>query len=278
MKLQKLLLPLLTLLAFDALAQQDSLRVLFIGNSYTYYHTMPQTVRRIAADIGRPIAFAQFTPGGQRLSGHLQNTKLLDTIRRAKWDFIVLQEQSELPSLTFDVIDTETFAPMRTLDSLIHVANPATKVVLYMTWGRRNGNGRTAGRYPITATYSGMQSTLIANYIDMAYRLDAWCAPVGIAWQRVRAEKPKLELYEADHTHPSAVGSYLIANVFVSLLTGQPYTTTEHEGLKPKTAEYLQRVAQESVFENRALTNVEGRDKSPLPHIKVVSNSKKWPM
>ncbi len=278
MKLQKLLTPLFLLFALHAAAQNDSLRLLFIGNSYTYYHTMPQSVQRIAASIGRPIAFAQFTPGGQRLTGHLLNEELLDTIRRAKWDFVVLQEQSELPSLPYDIVERETFAPIRTIDSLVHAANADARVVLYMTWGRRDGNGRTAGRYPLTATYEGMQASLTANYIAMACRIGAMCAPVGVAWERVRRERPDIELYEDDKTHPSAAGSYLVANIFVALVTGEPYKSEVWEGLKPKTAQYLQSVAQQTVLENRALTNSTGRDTTPLPPIKIVSNDKKWPM
>ena len=41
----------LILLPLGGMAQppQDSLRVLWVGNSYTYYNDMPSTVRQIAA-------------------------------------------------------------------------------------------------------------------------------------------------------------------------------------------------------------------------------------
>ena len=35
-----------------------------------------------------------------------------------------------------------------------------------------------------------MQERLITSYLEMAYDNDAWCAPVGMAWRRVRAERP----------------------------------------------------------------------------------------
>ena len=43
----------------------------------------------------------------------------------------------------------------------------------------------------------------------MAYDNGAWCAPVGIAWRRVRAERPDYVLYAQDCFHPGPLGSYL---------------------------------------------------------------------
>ena len=91
----------------------------------------------------------------------------------------------------------------------------------------------------------------------MTAQLNAWCAPVGIAWKRVRTENPSITLYNNDHSHPSRQGSYLAANVFCSVFFQKPYTSTYYVGLPEEEALYLQRIAQETVFSNPSLWNIQ---------------------
>ena len=88
---------LLILLPLGGMAQtpQDSLRVLWVGNSYTYYNDMPSTVRQIAATQKVKLSCTRFLKGGERLSGHLKNQKLLDAIAAGGWDYVILQELEE---------------------------------------------------------------------------------------------------------------------------------------------------------------------------------------
>ena len=85
------------LLAGTALAAQKSqpIRVLFIGNSYTFYHNLPDLVSQIGESVGFPIDATACTKGSQRFTGHLQNGKLLRMLAAGGWDYVVLQEQSE---------------------------------------------------------------------------------------------------------------------------------------------------------------------------------------
>lgn len=71
-------------------------------------------------------------------------------------------------------------------------------------------------------TYAEMQQRLAESYLEMTAQLNAWCAPVGIAWKRVRTENPSITLYNNDHSHPSRQGSYLVANVFCSVFFRNP--------------------------------------------------------
>jgi hypothetical protein len=90
----------------------------------------------------------------------------------------------------------------------------------------------------------------------MTTQLNAWCAPVSIAWKRVRTEHPHITLYNADHSHPSRQGSYLAANVLCSVFFGKPYISTCYAGLSEEEALCLQRIAQETVFSNLSLWNI----------------------
>lgn len=91
----KIVLKFLLLLFVPFFAQArdtDSLRVLWVGNSYTYYNDMPSTVRQIAATQKVKLSCTRFLKGGERLSGHLKNQKLLDAIAAGGWDYVILQE------------------------------------------------------------------------------------------------------------------------------------------------------------------------------------------
>ncbi|WP_438638270.1 hypothetical protein [Muribaculum intestinale] len=46
----------------------DSVRILFIGNSFTYHNKMPQMVDSIATSQKRAVSITTVVKGGQRLS------------------------------------------------------------------------------------------------------------------------------------------------------------------------------------------------------------------
>lgn len=46
------------------------MKALFIGNSATYVHDIPGTLRRLAGEAGYPLETAQITPGGYELAQH----------------------------------------------------------------------------------------------------------------------------------------------------------------------------------------------------------------
>ena len=73
---------LLILLPLGGMAQtpQDSLRVLWVGNSFSYCNDLPGMVQKIASTQKMKISCTRFLKGGERFSGHLKNKKLLQAI------------------------------------------------------------------------------------------------------------------------------------------------------------------------------------------------------
>jgi hypothetical protein len=85
-------------LASVASAAEKPLQVLFIGNSYTFVNDLPGLLSGLAkAARGRGIETGQWTPGGCTFQQHVRNGKAVEMIRKRKWDFVVLQEQSQVP-------------------------------------------------------------------------------------------------------------------------------------------------------------------------------------
>lgn len=234
----------------------DTTRVLFIGNSYTHVNKLPELVRRLAESEGRYLEYQMIAPGGCTLQRHVENPQIEATLRTGRWDFVVLQEQSRAPSQPAAQVRREVYPAARTLDSLRRIYQPQARTVFYMTWGRQDGDTERCAANPAVCTYEGMQARLRETYLEMTCANDAWCAPVGVAWKRVRAERPALSLYQPDKSHPSLAGSYLGASVFYTLFYGTPFHSAYTAGLDSCVAFYLQRIAQETVLENLGLWNI----------------------
>ena len=78
--------------------ENDSVRVLWIGNSYTFFNDLPAMVRDIAETKGVKMAYSEVLKGGERLKGHLENPRLLQLLKKGGWDYVVVQENSYLPA------------------------------------------------------------------------------------------------------------------------------------------------------------------------------------
>ncbi len=197
---------------------QQRYRVLFIGNSYTYVNDLPHTIAQFAGALGDTLDYDSSTPGGATLQQHCSNATTLSKIAQGGWDFVVLQEQSQLPSFPPSQVQQQVYPYAHILDSLIHAADSCTETVFYMTWGKKNGDTANCASYPPICTYQGCQDRLSASYIEMGQLDHATIAPAGEAWRRVIGQNHAFDLYQSDQSHPSIYGTYLTAAVFYEIL------------------------------------------------------------
>jgi hypothetical protein len=88
----------LAVAAAPAAGQSRPLRVLFIGNSYTYFNDLPGLVASLGrgARPMRPMRTEMVALPGVSLRDHWLDGAALAAIRRTRWDYVVLQEQSML--------------------------------------------------------------------------------------------------------------------------------------------------------------------------------------
>ena len=195
---------------------RSSLRVLFVGNSYTFVNNLPDIVAGIAAvDPKSPtIVPVLATSGGKTLRWHLENGSAVKSLANGKWDFVVLQEQSLLGGRTTDGISVvgdpaEFHAPTREWVSRIRAAGATP--ILYMTWAPREARLNAAK----------VQKDLADAYLNIGRDLKVKVAPVGLAWAEARRRLNTLDLHTWDASHPAHAGSYLAALVIYSTLTGK---------------------------------------------------------
>ena len=165
--------------------------MLFIGNSYIYSNDLPGMFTQLAASLGEEVETGH---GGARrfhLRRPVTNGATQNAIAQGDWDFVVLQEQSQLPSFPPEQVAEEVAPYAALLVEQVRAANPCTEAVFLMTWGRENGDARIVAFYPPLCTYEGMQQRLRESYVEMAVDNEAWCAPVGAVWAAFRIDQSR---------------------------------------------------------------------------------------
>ena len=188
----------------NAQASLDTLRVLFAGNSYTHFSNMPHIVSLISDSTHTKLITTKSVAGGVRLSEHWRGEKGLNTmdlIRTGRFDVVVVQEQS-----MGTIEHADSFAIYAQKLSSVIEENGA-RPCFYQTWAREK-----VPQY---------QDIITAAYTKAANDNDAILAKVGEAWELALKLRPGIELYATDGSHPSDLGAFLTACVFVATLTGE---------------------------------------------------------
>lgn len=222
------------------LFSQDSAKVLFIGNSYTFYNDLPQMVTDLAASQGDYVYHDDQLAGGATFTTHANNAATYVKIGLEDWDYVVLQAQSQEPSFPDSQVDANTLPPAVQISDSIYANYFCSEPLFFMTWGRENGDPQWQ---PIS-TYEGMQARLRNAYMRFADSVQGSVSPVGMAWKRVRDNHPGIQLYVADGSHPSLEGSYLAACTFYASIFRKPSTgSTYFNGVDPIVAAQLQAAA-----------------------------------
>ncbi len=221
-------------------------RALFLGNSYTSFNNLPQLVATIADNAGDSLIFDTYAPGGYTIDDHANDVISQAKIMRGSWDYLALQEQSQLPALQ-DYFSNGLYG----LVANFKTYNPCGRMMFYMTWGRKNGDPRNCPILPNYCTYIGMDTQIRASYIDMAMMYKGELSPVGAAWRYVRQNHASIELYEPDGSHPSIAGSYLAACCFyTAIFKKDPTLISYNHTLAAGAADVLKQAAKLVVFDS----------------------------
>ena len=213
------------------------MKILFIGNSYTFFHDLPALFQGLARENGREVTVDSVTQGGRSL---WENTEREDEVaarvrEKAKehWDAVFLQDFSTLP-----VTDYPLFAHgVKNLTELLD----ADRFILYQTWGRKTGSPTLKEH---GWTNAGMTEGLAKAYQRVGRELSIPVSPVGTAFFALGKSHPEIDLYEPDLTHPSREGSCLAALVHYRTLFGEPAGQYASLGLPPETAAALLQAAE----------------------------------
>ncbi len=211
-------------------------RVLFIGNSYTSSNDLPGMFRQLARAGGHQVVTGVSAPGGWRFLDHVRETPMLPILHTTEWQYVVLQEQSQIPSVA--ALRSEYMYPSARILAQ-QITQAGATPLFFVTWGHRSG-WREHG----LVGYAAMQAQLNRGYEEIAHELGTPTAPVGAAWELVVHQHPAIELWQPDGSHPSRYGTYLAACVFyATIFRESPEGLRYTADLPQSVAALLQRAA-----------------------------------
>ena len=192
--------------------EKDALRVLFIGNSYTYFHNLPEIFAKLAeAGHQKKIIYTMQAPGGLRLKDHWARPDTRTALSTGKWDYVVLQDQSTLGTNYYfegkpRIPSDDLFHPYA-VDFAKAIKDAGAIPVFYLTWARK--------KVPED------QAALNAAYMRATRETKSIIAPAGLAWAEIEKDDPSINLFYRDGSHPSPAGTYLNACVFYATIFGR---------------------------------------------------------
>lgn len=223
---------------------------MFIGNSFFYYNNgLPGHVTLLekAADPDNKAAYraTMVTIGGSGFDWH---------------DVESYFRPNAVGAYSFDDDNVVVFnKPGKLYDAAVMMdcsqcpIHPQLKSV-FTDYAKKNSEiVRAHGAVPILfMSWAYEDKPEMTEQLSEAYTVagnanHALVIPAGLAFARLRAKQPELNLYQPDKRHPSLAGTYLASCVVFTALTGRsPVGNTYSAGLDAFTAKLLQTVAWET--------------------------------
>lgn len=169
-------------------AQADPLKVLFVGNSLTYYNEMPMMAAAMSEREPRPMRIAFAVRAGASLKQLWNETDARQKIARTHWDYVVIQGGAGAAGPLKNIDDFNDYLARFAAEARRSGAEP----LFYQVWSLKE---------PAEHEAASLQS---------ARRIRARVIPAGGAWYDL-TNSGRFTQLDSDGIHPNLLGSYLIA-------------------------------------------------------------------
>jgi len=199
-------------LAKDTPQSNETAKILFIGNSYTYWvEDILKFVLERSENDGSLFEF--HTRGSTPLAYFAEDAATLKKIREGGFSYVVLQEWSRGVGRKGESADQFEDSLLK-LNKVIRESG--AEPLLYMTWGRDDFSGYKS--------YADMNAKIVAGYEQAAERHKVGVLAVGKVWGALREKDEEfgLSFYEDSIGHPSTKGQIVVASVFFKALFNDP--------------------------------------------------------
>jgi hypothetical protein len=194
-------------------APATQLRVLFVGNSYTYSHELPDVVAAVAAARGIALVTGMLALPNYAIEDHLARRDYENMLGRG-WDWVLLQQgPSSLPENQVNLrIYSGRAADLARARGI--------RVALWSAWPALDN----------AHTWAAAE----ASYRNAALANNLCVLPVATAWRLARERAPGVQLYADDRLHPERPGTLLAA-----LVVAQGLVPRAHFEAPPNLALHL---------------------------------------
>lgn len=212
-------------------AGSQTIRVLMIGDSLTYYNDLPGLLQQLSGKEAKPIYVEQITTPGASLALQWNINHAQGRIAEGHWDYVVLQEYSRKPVTDPD----DAMKYIRRFND--QITRGGAKTMLFENWTVRGKSDEYDALYDF--------------YQNACDETAAAAAPIGTAWRNCREHHPKISLL-LDDRHPTDEGTYLAACVLYDVIYHKRASALRMDldgpDLPRETKILLRRIADETVI------------------------------
>lgn len=187
------------------------MRVLFIGNSHTFFNDMPELFARFCAVETDKPEITMLAYPGKYLDWHMKEYFAVRfNILYGGYDYCIIQQGAHpFPD------EASTFENAKRIIELCNTVN--TVPIVTDTWAEK--------------AHPEHQDEMNNCYIRLARETGALLSPVGIVWSNVQQNHPDIELYWQDGEHASVYGDYLCAAVHYGIVLNKTEIHLPNTGL-----------------------------------------------
>jgi hypothetical protein len=221
----------------------DTKRVLFIGNSFTYFFGTPFMFKEIARSQGHQVDAVISVKGGQEFSEHLKLERSNEAITRGGYDIAFLQDTSPNPAIYADKGSEFILQASRKINDLTYKYSPNCKIVYERTWACTHNNYRTYGSYERLEYLLEKGSQLIAEQLG-----DVVVSPIGHGFRIAREQN--INLITSDERHQNRAGAYMKACINYLFIYKSRFTDNVSDcGVESGLAKRIRAIAEQVVFD-----------------------------
>ena len=211
-----------------------ALRVLFIGNSATYVHDLPQTLARLSTAAGYPMECHMLVKGGLCLSQHADaesewGAQVFSEIGQG-YDLVFLQDNGNC--ITSAELREAARAACRRLGAAVTAAGGELWIYVRPPYGTAH-----AERSPLAQC-----EEFDRFFGEIGEEIGAKYAHVNRAFAYAMT-RLSFDLWGPDHAHTSERGAYLAVCVFFAAIFGQSAALLGANDLPAEDARALQAAA-----------------------------------
>ncbi|MCI8992666.1 MAG: hypothetical protein HFG80_08125 [Eubacterium sp.] len=219
-----LIMPCRPVFAEQATAFRESVKILFIGNSFSKHpgnedHNVGKIVQELAKTSGRHVEIKMLSHNGAHLSYYAflsekykkYYREATNALMNRQWDYIVLQDYSKNG---IQQAESEMFPAICQLNELALKYQNHAKVLLYATHGYKDGSVTMKNGKKTVLSKHQMQTGVAAACDKIGKELNLTVVPVGMMFWHCNQIYPSVQLYATDRKHPCYAGYYLAACLF----------------------------------------------------------------
>ncbi|MEG1782509.1 MAG: hypothetical protein RR253_04590 [Oscillospiraceae bacterium] len=178
------------------------MKVLFLGNSHTFYNDMPKIFANICKEKGKDVEVSMQAHPGVTYGWHYsQFTELRFALMYGGFDYLIMQQAAHSPCPSKEETITDGM-------KIVQLARACgVTPIQVMPWAEKRDPAHQKGMYEI--------------YNEFSEKAQVKLSCVGNVFEDVFYNHPEIDMYWRDGEHASPYGSYVIAMCAYSAIFSQ---------------------------------------------------------